>query len=155
MNPPSAYDPPVYTPSIKEISITYHSDRPGFNLGEFLVWTVHGIYSEKLKSKKDFHPNDLCKTGQCIKSLVVIAHGCMPENSRFIMTQWGSDELYEDDTQTDISDNFKNLNFCKKCNLELRSCELGRLKQLKGRLENNTGCTVVLYENGAGVLGGI
>ena len=60
---------------------------------------------------------------------------------------WGEDVLDENALQEEISDMFIGVRFCSDgCNLELRSCLLGRNSLLKETLEKKTGCRVLLHD---------
>ena len=93
----------------------------------------------------DFDPNSKCTKCQCIQKLTVIMHGRKEDNEDIVIASWGDFELYESPKFNDISRLFVNINFCKECTLELRSCYLGESTVLKERLEKATNCNIQLY----------
>ena len=107
-----------------------------------------------LDSIRDFKPNDTLNKGECIRNMLIIAHGSYSINTgnEVANIDIGSTTLTESANnfcpgigKTEISDIFKGVKFCKPCTIELRSCEIGQMGALKTRLEKNTGCDVVLY----------
>lgn len=85
--------------------------------------------------------------------------------------KWGSTILYEgaNDTPyanvTSLSDKFKNIKFCEKCFIDIRSCWSGAIVGLAERVRNNSrilndnvrsgfdGCTVRVYDESTDVFG--
>ena len=149
MNPPSTYNSPVYTPSLKDtsdtdISITYSAMCQNMGIWD---WIVNKLLADKItKTPSDFDPNSECGSCQCIKKLTVIMHGKRETPSPEVSAHWGNTYLYETDKIRGISNMFKNIKFCSSCELELRSCYLGEQPLLKQRLEDNTKCKVTVYQ---------
>ena len=169
-------EPPYGCWSPDEKDLTYVSDRPGFDGAELLARITHPLYID-LNSEDDFDPNAKLKNSyQCVKSITVIAHGeKYHEDSKKKLlkyrTQWGSTYLYEGadgsqyDSATGLSDKFKNIRFCEKCVIEIRSCWGGSLKGLAERIAYNSrildnkirpgfqGCEVIVHNGSPNVFG--
>ena len=150
-------------------NLTYVADSSGFDTAEFLGRATHWGYID-LNNERDFSPNDQLGECECVKSLLIIAHGekYVPGKNRF---QWGESSIYEGDDNTpyknitELSDKFKNIRFCKKCVIDIRSCWSGVIAGLADRIRANSrildnrqregfeGCKVVVYDASPTVFG--
>ena len=158
-----------------EKDLTYVADSPGFDLVELGARITHPGYID-LNSEGDFDPNAELKTScECIRSIMIIAHGeeFHKRDSTLLKhrSQWGSTDLYEGakgsqyDSITGLSDQFKNIRFCKKCVIEIRTCWSGAVKGLAERIVHNSrildnrirsdfhGCEVIVYDEQPNIWG--
>lgn len=81
----------------------------------------------------------------CISKLLLAAHGQYKQATKEAIMSVGYESLTESDTLFNISSLFKNVHFCSSCILEIRSCQIGKSKQLYNRLKKY-GCLVILYD---------
>ncbi len=135
---------------MKGVSLTYVSDKEGFDWAEF--WAGLLIGDDTTASVDDFNPNSHLTECECVKNLMVIMHG-YSEGNNAALVYWGKDTLIEDVLSNQLSNMFSEIKFCDKCTLELRSCYIGKNQLLKKRLEQKTGCEVKLYENRVTIFG--
>ena len=82
----------------------------------------------------------------CVASLLVVVHGNV-DGFGVSITDASNELKIEDEKNSQISDMFRGVSFCKDCFIELRSCYLGSSQLLKKRLSEKTGCTITLYED--------
>lgn len=132
-------------------SLTYVSDQPGFNYAEFIADLTH--INEDTSTPTDFRPNELLGEGDCIERLTVMMHGGATRNNERAIVQWGDTALEENAHKEEISNMFSNVCFCNECTIELRSCNIGNSLYLKNRLEEKTGCKIILYNRAVGSFG--
>lgn len=94
-----------------------------------------------ISKKKEFDPNSKCGAEDCIKELVIFAHGQYFDQYQmstiYFMDGSISNNISENDIMTEIPDfiNNANIKFCSEETLDIRSCNIGKNKQIKERIE--------------------
>ena len=83
---------------------------------------------------------------KCVSKLKIAAHGSYDDYSDEARLIIGKKRYYESTKHKEISSLFKNVNFCKKCTIELVVCHIGSSKLLKERLLQYK-CEVKLYDD--------
>jgi len=150
--PPIVHEPPPIEVGDTPVNITYVSDKSGYDSVEF--WGNFWYSNYDLDSGDDFKPNQTLQEGQCIGSMLIIAHGGYNTEQdielahiRFAdeILEYEYDSVYKVCVKNTLTPSFKNIAFCKECTLELRSCQIGSATGLKEKLEKVTGCKVTLH----------
>ena len=99
-------------------------------------------YVQVIYDDESFKPNLLCREEDCIKKMIIFAHGSFEDKKKMaIIYMYDSDDY---NTKIESADDYKffsnfinssNIKFCKNAILELRICNIGKLPQIAHRIE--------------------
>ncbi|MEN6457700.1 MAG: RHS repeat-associated core domain-containing protein, partial [Thermoguttaceae bacterium] len=158
INQPPVRKPPKVPTGKQPVSITYVSDRPGVDWME--AWGDFWSWNYDLDDLDCFQPNEVLKKGQCVGSILIIAHGGYSDSAGVQESELtiGNNVVTASNMKgkqlgTGIVDMFKNIVFCKTCSIEIRACEIGQLAGLQAAIAKATGCTVTLHSGKVNIFG--
>ena len=139
--------------------LVYVSNPPKEDDDKALRWARENLYVGGQKPYDAnypdwFAPNSHLQKCECVCSLLIVAHGGGSRDR--VGLHWGKVWIHESESgdkenneeANEISRIFNKdkIRFCKGCKIELRVCNLGLFASLKKRIEENSGCSVVVYD---------